>query len=148
MNGLLIIDKPQGMTSFDVVRLVRKLCAACKKERPASAEEQAVIDKVLGGIVDRELVPQKTNMLYEANKEGCAECHGRGYKGRIGIYEGIFMDSKIEAILREKPSEREVLAAARGQGIPTMQEDGIIKVLGGVTSLEELMRVVDLESQM
>lgn len=127
-------------------RLVRKLCATCKKERAATALEQTTIDRVLAGIVDRSLVPQKINTVFDANKEGCGECHARGYKGRIGIYEGIFMDSAIEEILREKPSEREVAVKARPQGIPTMQEDGIIKVLGGVTSLEELSRVVDLEA--
>jgi type II secretory ATPase GspE/PulE/Tfp pilus assembly ATPase PilB-like protein len=55
------------------------------------------------------------------------------------------MDGPVEEILRSKPSEREVANAARPQGIPTMQEDGILKVLRGVTSLEELKRVVDLE---
>jgi type II secretory ATPase GspE/PulE/Tfp pilus assembly ATPase PilB-like protein len=62
----------------------------------------------------------------------------------VGIFEAVFMDPTIEEILRSKPSEREIAAAAKPQGIPTMQEDGIIKVLRGVTSLEELKRVVDL----
>ncbi len=128
-------------------RLVRKLCASCRKERPATAPEQTTIDRVLAGITDRTLVPEKSNVVYEAHVDGCKECHGRGYKGRIGIFEGIFMDSAIEEILRSKPSEREVAIAARPQGIPTMQEDGIIKVLLGVTSLEELTRVVDLEEE-
>lgn len=57
------------------------------------------------------------------------------------------MDSAIETILRTKPSEREIFQAARVQGIPSMQEDGIIKVLKGVTSMEELKRVVDLDTQ-
>ncbi|MBC7836254.1 type II/IV secretion system protein [Acetobacteraceae bacterium] len=125
-------------------RLVRKLCGHCRVERPATPEEQTTIDRTLAAIVDRTLVPAKTNVVYDAHADGCTECHGRGYKGRIGIFEGIFMDSAIETILRSKPSEREVAIAARPQGIPTMQEDGIIKVLSGVTSLEELTRVVDL----
>ena len=126
-------------------RLVRTLCNACKKERAATTEEQKTIDRIINGIVDRALVPARTNMLHEATKDGCVECNGRGYKGRIGIFEGICMDSHIEEILRNRPSEREVAAAARPQGIPTMQEDGILKVLSGLTSLEELTRVVDLE---
>ena len=65
----------------------------------------------------------------------------------MGIYEAVFMDSAIETILRSKPSEREVYQAARPQGIPSMQEDGIIKVLRGLTSMEELKRVVDLDTQ-
>jgi type IV pilus assembly protein PilB len=127
-------------------RLVRKLCEKCKKGRTATVEEQAVIDKILAGIVDRSLVPQKTTSVFDASTEGCEECHGRGYKGRIGIFEAIFMDANIETILRERPSEREVAHAARTQGIPNMQEDGITKVISGITSLEELRRVVDLET--
>jgi type II secretory ATPase GspE/PulE/Tfp pilus assembly ATPase PilB-like protein len=129
-------------------RLVRKLCPHCKKERALNPQEQAVVGRILGGIIDKALVPQKINALYDAAPEGCPECHGRGYKGRIGIFEGIFMDAAIETVLRSKPSEREVAAAARAQGIPTMQEDGILKVLGGITSLEELTRVVDLEASL
>jgi type IV pilus assembly protein PilB len=56
------------------------------------------------------------------------------------------MDGAIETILREKPSEREIAEAAKPQGIPTMPQDGILKVLRGVTSLEELRRVVDLDT--
>jgi type II secretory ATPase GspE/PulE/Tfp pilus assembly ATPase PilB-like protein len=96
-------------------------------------------------LVDKTLVPQNHSTVSVAHEEGCSECHGRGYRGRIGIYEAIFMDSAVEEILRSKPSEREVLLASRPQGIPTMQEDGIIKVLRGITSLEELKRVVDLQ---
>ncbi len=127
-------------------RLVRKLCEKCKKQRPATTEERALIDRILKNVVDRALVPGDTANLYDANPQGCEACHGRGYKGRIGIFEAVFMDRAIEEILRNKPSEREVAAAARPQGIPTMPEDGIIKILRGVTSLDELRRVVDLDA--
>ena len=127
-------------------RLVRKLCIACRKQRAATPEEQKTIDRVLATLGNKSLIPAQTNMLYEAAPEGCPECHGRGYKGRIGIYEAIFMDSKIELVLRDKPSEREIAAAAKQQGIPSMQEDGVLKMLRGVTSLEELSRVVDLDA--
>jgi type II secretory ATPase GspE/PulE/Tfp pilus assembly ATPase PilB-like protein len=128
-------------------RLLRKLCAACKKQRPATGDEQKIIDKTMAGITDRTLVPATQNMVWEAPAEGCTECHGRGYKGRIGIYEAIFMDRAIEEILRSKPSEREVAEAAKPQAIPTLQEDGVLKMLRGITSLEELGRVVDLTAE-
>ena len=142
------IDEKVLSSSINVVmaqRLVRKLCPTCKKEREATPEEKVIIDRALAGVADRALVPEKQNVVYEAATGGCPECHGRGYKGRVGIFEAIFMDQKIEEVLRTKPSEREIAAAAKPQGIPTMQEDGIIKVLRGVTSLEELRRVVDLD---
>lgn len=126
-------------------RLLRKLCEKCKHERLATAEEKKIIDRYLASIVDRALVPQNTTNIFEAKEGGCSECHGRGYKGRIGIFEAIFMEQAIEEMLRNKPSERELALAARSQGIPTMQEDGVIKILRGTTSLDELSRVVDLE---
>ncbi|HVU79770.1 MAG TPA: type II/IV secretion system protein [Candidatus Paceibacterota bacterium] len=127
-------------------RLVRKLCTACRISRAATPEEQKSIDAVLAGVVNKTLVPQQTNAVYDASPQGCAECHGRGYKGRVGIFEAIFMDRAIEAVLRNKPSEREVAEAAKPQGIPTLQQDGVLKVLRGVTSLEELRRVIDIDT--
>lgn len=125
-------------------RLVRKLCTTCRAERAPTPAEQTLITTYIAGIVDRELVPQNTNMLWSASEQGCEKCHGRGYKGRIGIFEAVFMDRAIEEILRSRPSEREIAEAARAQGIPNMQEDGILKVVRGVTTLDELGRVVDL----
>lgn len=125
-------------------RLIRTLCVTCKQTRQATPEEQHLIDYFINGIVDKSLVPQNRSTVSIPNPTGCSECHGRGYKGRIGLYEAIFMDSSIEEILRSKPSEREIARIARQQGIPTMQEDGIIKALRGISSLEEVGRVVDL----
>lgn len=141
------VDEKIISSAINVVmaqRLVRKLCSACKVERPATEEEKNVIQKYVGELVDKTLAPAQAEKIFDAKEGGCPECHGRGYKGRIGIFEAIFMDQAIEEILRTKPSEREIFAAARAQGIPSLQEDGVIKVLRGVTSLEELKRVVDL----
>ncbi len=128
-------------------RLVRKLCQQCKVKRPPTEAEQKIIDATLAEVVDKALVPQEVHELYDAKPEGCPACSGRGYKGRVGIFEAIFMDSAIEEMLRSKPSEREVALAAKPQGIPTMQQDGIIKALRGVTSLDELTRVIDLQAR-
>ena len=127
-------------------RLLRKLCVKCKQVRQATPDEQKIIDTYLNGILDKSLIPQNHSTISVANEQGCEVCHNRGYKGRIGVFEAIFMDGPVEEILRSKPSEREVAMAARAQAIPTMQEDGILKVLRGVTSLEELGRVVDLNT--
>ncbi|HWB33867.1 MAG TPA: GspE/PulE family protein, partial [Candidatus Paceibacterota bacterium] len=127
-------------------RLVRKLCANCRTTHTATPEEQAIIDRILAGVTNKAPLPQDTHTVYAASEHGCDQCGGRSYKGRIGIFEAIFMDRAIEEVLRNKPSEREVAEAAKPQGIPTLQQDGIIKVLKGVTSLEELRRVIDIDS--
>ncbi len=128
-------------------RLMRKLCPICRKERLATQSEQKTIDRHVAQIIDRTLIPKKTTIVYDASEKGCVECHGRGYRGRIGVYEAIFMDRAIEEILVSRPSEREIAKAAEPQGIPTMQQDGLIKALRGITSLDELDRVVDLQAK-
>ena len=128
-------------------RLVRKLCPVCKVQRPANEEEGKTIARILGGIVDKSLVPQNKTLVWDPGKNpSCPKCTGRGYKGRVGIFEAVFMNRELEEVLRSKPSEREIFIAARSQGVPSMAEDGILKVLAGVTSVEELKRVVDLDA--
>jgi type II secretory ATPase GspE/PulE/Tfp pilus assembly ATPase PilB-like protein len=142
------VDEKVLSSSINVAmaqRLVRKLCPACQVTRPATPEEKIIIDKTLAGVVNKALIPADQNTVHAAKEGGCPECHGRGYKGRIGIFEAIFMDQSIEEILRKSPSEREIAQVAKAQGVPNMQEDGVLKVLKGVTSLEELKRVIDFD---
>ncbi len=76
--------------------------------------------------------------------KGCSECHG-GYKGRIGIYEAVLMDEHLDSVLQlEYPSEREVKEAVVGQGVPTLREDGVVKILRGLTTFEEVSKAVDM----
>jgi type II secretory ATPase GspE/PulE/Tfp pilus assembly ATPase PilB-like protein len=130
-------------------RLVRTLCSQCKQEYEASEKEARTITNLLGamkalGKEDSMLghAPTTTYRLY--HPVGCPHCGGTGYDDRIGIFEAIQMTAEIEKILITNPSEREIRAAASKQGIPTLQEDAIIKVLEGITSFEEVSRVVDL----
>ncbi len=127
-------------------RLVRKICVACKKEHTPTAAEKKTVDSIIAGMPDiyKKEIP-KTYMLAEGEK--CPECHNTGYKGRIGVFEAILMDESIEAITIKNPSEREIQKAAEPQNILTMREDGVLKVLRGVTSLAELGRVVGLDEE-
>lgn len=123
-------------------RLVRKLCPACKKSTPLEGANKVLIDSVIEKVVDKTDLPLTTTMWTAV---GCEKCNHTGYKGRIGIFEAIHMDETIEKIVNENPSEREIAVAAAPQGIYTMKQDGVIKILRGVTSLDELRRVIDLE---
>ena len=124
-------------------RLVRKLCPACSKEASPSDEDKKIIQKIIATITDKDYL---TGLDINKIKEpvGCDKCNFSGYKGRTGIYEAILTDEKIEKIIKEDPSQREINAAATEQGILNMKQDGIIKVLKGVTSIVELSRVIDL----
>ncbi len=122
-------------------RLVRTLCKACKEKVKIEGKALEVMTLIMNTIDVEEYKLPLTEMWVA---KGCSECHDIGYKGRIGIYEAILTDDKIEAVVRENPSEREIRAAAKGQGLLDMKQDGIVKVLQGVTSLDELQRVIDL----
>ncbi|MES2471050.1 MAG: GspE/PulE family protein [Patescibacteria group bacterium] len=123
-------------------RLVRRLCPACKKEKLLEGEEKRVIDNVLAKIVDRSLIPENTTKIWEP--VGCEKCNKSGFKGRIGIYEGIIVNKTLEETIESSPSERSVAEIARPQGILNMEEDGITKILQGHTSLAELKRVIEV----
>lgn len=130
-------------------RLVRTLCPKCKQEYETSEKESRAITNVLGTM---KVAGKESSMLgfepstsYHVYKPvGCEHCKGTGYDNRIGIFEAIIVDANLEKVLITNPTEREVRVASAGQGIPTLQEDGIIKVLEGITSFEELNRAVDL----
>lgn len=133
-------------------RLVRKLCPYCKEEIEASEKQTKQITNILGGMISAhkedsmgDIRPANTYKIYKANSAGCEKCF-EGYKGRTGVFEAIEMDREIsDLIVTEKIiNERKIKDLANKQGILTMREDGIIKVLRGETSYEELLTVVDL----
>ena len=126
-------------------RLVRTLCQVCKKKIPLDGKNKELVDKVLINIPDS-IYLDGIQKEYVWTATGCLECSNLGFKGRIGVYEAIFVDGKIEKAVINNPSERDIREAAKDQKLLTLVEDGVIKVLAGITTLEELDRVVDLSS--
>ena len=123
-------------------RLIRKLCTFCKKEAPIEGDVQTEIENTLRTIEDTSLIPADRTRMYVA--VGCEKCNNTGYKGRSGIYEAILTDGNIETAVEKNPSEREIWAAAKGQGLLTMKQDGVLKILSGLTSIQELERVISI----
>ncbi|HBB56750.1 TPA: hypothetical protein DEW47_01270 [Patescibacteria group bacterium] len=124
-------------------RLVRKLCNDCKTKHAPNEEEITKIEKVLNSLPSNREKPAKEKIMIW-KPTGCNKCNGIGYKGRIGIYEAILIDDKIEKLILSSPSETAILEGAKEQDILNMSQDGIMKVLSGITSLEELERVVSI----
>lgn len=125
-------------------RLVRKLCPDCKKEVALDEKSKARIQKVLDGIRDKSyLSGVQTDHVW--GPVGCPTCNNIGYKGRIGVFEAIIADENLEKLLTTYPSEREIFEGTRNQNLLSMAEDGVIKILQGITSLEELERVVEID---
>lgn len=135
-------------------RLVRRLCVHCKKERPATPEEDKTMRAVLKMATDhkKNLGPYDLGLDKEVlslwEPVGCEKCGMVGYKGRVGVYEAILNDESIQQILEKHPSEREIKITSVTQGILSMKEDGVVKILTGATSLEEVQKVVDLEEDL
>jgi len=130
-------------------RLVRKLCPFCKVEKTPTEEEAKVMKLIMDGIKEEgknlenyHINPDAPIKLF--SPAGCKKCNMIGYKGRIGIFEAIKTDEAIEKIMPQNPSEREIKKVARAQGILSMRQDGVVKILNGITSLEEVQSVVDL----
>ena len=124
-------------------RLVRKLCVFCKKEITLDGSIKKDIEDTLSSIEDKSEIPQNVDKMWVS--VGCEKCHNTGYKGRIGIYEAIRTNGVIETAIENNPSEREIWNATKGQGILTMKQDGVLKVLSGTTSFEELQRVISIK---
>ncbi len=122
-------------------RLVRKLDPNKKKERPLTDDEKKMITKVFENLADKSLVPEKIETVWEPAPTNEDET---GYKGRVGLYEAIFMDDELAHFLRDNPPENEIAKLASKQGYLTMAQDGIIKALAGITSLSEVVSTVDL----
>jgi type IV pilus assembly protein PilB len=133
-------------------RLVRKLCPECRKEYKISEKELETfkenykMDEILEAI-------KKSGILGSGLKEkdrwenikifrsgGCERCH-EGYKGRSGIFEVLEVDEEIEKMISQKASSIEIEEKSRSGGMLTMVEDGLSKVIQGITSLEEILRV-------
>lgn len=132
-------------------RLVRKLCTNCKHERPITPEEKKTVETIWDEAVangkNMEQFGVKRDVTTVWTAEGCEQCGKTGYKGRLGIFEVVQVDSSIEQIILESPTERDIRKIANKQGTLDMREDGIVKILQGITDFEEVQSVVDLSEQ-
>lgn len=127
-------------------RLLRRVCTNCAKKVPMPEGKKKMIEAVSENIKSKgESVLQSTEIFEPV---GCDQCNHTGYKGRVGIFEAIIRDKNIEQAVRENRSEGQIAILAEAQNILTLAEDGIKKVLEGVTTLEELDRVVDIEAEL
>ena len=115
-------------------RLVRKLCESCKKTFKPS-------EKLLEDLG----IPLPKVDLTFYKSEGCKVCKNTGYKGRIGIFELITVDDKIRDLVLTKTSSTVIKRAAEEAGMKTLREDGLIKILAGQTSIDEVIRVTQVE---
>ncbi len=125
-------------------RLVRKICPNCQEEDKLDAEQMERVMKNMETLpaAEKKNVDLKKLKFYKG--KGCEECSGLGYKGRIGIYEIFTMNKEIEqAILSAEVSEYVIQELAVKGGMVTMVQDGLLKALDKITTVEEVFRVIE-----
>jgi len=124
-----------GLLCIIAQRLVRKLCSNCKAPKETTLEELEAMG------ISKQLLERYPNFtLYDA--VGCEHCRGSGYKGREAIVEILEVDEEIESLIAKQASMQEILKKARENGMVSIKEDGYMKVLQGMTTMEEINRVV------
>ncbi len=125
-------------------RLVRRICPNCLEEAEIDSHLLERLGKILGALPPEEKMKIDVNNLKFYHGRGCTNCNGLGYKGRVGIYEIFSMSKEIEeVILSNKVSEYIIEEIAVSQGLITMVQDGVLKALDKITSLEEVFRVIE-----
>jgi len=125
-------------------RLVRKLCPFCKKRVKASADDKKFILDIVKKMpisIQKKIKIPKSLYIFESN--GCEKCNNKGYSGRIGIFEVIEMTDNLSNIILKNPDRIKILEEARNQEMISMEEDGILKVLKGITTIKEIIRVTE-----
>jgi len=137
---LLDLGLKPGMIAGAIVavfaqRLVRIVCTQCRVPHKPDADQC----RILG--VDPASPPQ----IYKAKQGGCQRCAGQGYKGRVAVAEILLLDEELDEIIANNGSKAEIKAAAVKKGFKNMKDDGILKILAGVTTLEALSDVVDIK---
>lgn len=129
-----------SVNAFIAQRLVRKLCPHCREEYVPARETSDSVKKILSIISPKAKleIPKTIDKLYRP--VGCDKCHGIGFKGRIGIFEVLTISENIEKLILEMGGEREITQTALEDGMITMAQDGILKAIEGLTSMEEVWR--------
>ncbi|WP_370216178.1 type IV-A pilus assembly ATPase PilB [Neptunomonas phycophila] len=133
-----------GVPSFNIAtsvsliiaqRLARRLCESCKV--PSNIPKTALIEE---GFSEEQI---SNLQLFEASSEGCPKCN-KGYKGRVGIYEMLPMSQEIAEVIMNNGNSLDIIRVAKAQGFRTLRQTGLDKVAEGITSLEEMNRVIKI----
>lgn len=119
-------------------RLVRTICQECKEKKELTDIEI----NALSGLVSEKIINQLKEKRIVYFGKGCSFCNNSGYWGRIGIFEVLFVTPNIKKLIMTQRASDEIKRAAQEEGMTTMSEDGFQKVMDGLTTIEEVLRVI------
>ncbi|MGC9031408.1 MAG: GspE/PulE family protein [Minisyncoccia bacterium] len=119
-------------------RLIRKVCSDCVKYENPTEEEINILKEEFEKILSKKLeIPQNFKI---ARPKGCKKCNFTGYKGRIGVYEFFVVDEEMERFIITNPSISDLRKKAIEKGMVLMKQDGFLKVIDGITTIEEVIK--------
>ncbi len=124
-------------------RLVRVLCEHCKEAYEPATETIHSMLELITIISPKAKITLPKEIQYLYKPVGCEKCHMTGYHGRIGIFEVLTMTKEVMEVINSMGSEQDILRVALENGMITMTQDGILKALAGITTLDEVWRVAD-----
>ena len=125
-----------AVIAAEAQRLVRRLCPQCKEPyQPTNLELSEV------GLSKQDLGKAAHGTIFRPREGGCELCNGLGYKGRAGIYELMPVEEPIKRLILARADSGTIRAEAQRLGMRTIKEDGALKVLSGMTSIAEVVRV-------
>ncbi len=123
-------------------RLVRTLCSNCKiKTKPSLKVKDFILDKIKDLPEHAKANLKLPDPLFIYSAKGCDQCKNTGYSGRAGLFEVFSMNDQIAQLILKDPTEQSIFREAVKQGMVTMEQEGILKVLSGQTTMEEITRV-------
>ena len=124
-------------------RLVRKVCKKCAVSMAITPDVFRQLKKELSGLPKKIKVPLIKPQMKLLQVKGCRDCNFTGYKGRTGIFEAFFVDDAMEKFILTSPSIAEIRERAIKKGMVLMRKDGLMKVLQGITTIDEVDRVTE-----
>ena len=123
-------------------RLLRKVCPKCAKKRPIAKEELENFKKILNDLPPRVKLKKELNEKIEISEpQGCKDCHN-GYSGRIAVMELFEIKDEMKALILSSPTEIQIKTAAKKAGFVSMMQDAVVKIISGVTTIEEAERML------
>ena len=127
-------------------RLVRRLCVDCRIKIEAGKDIKDLIKKELTSLPENQKPSMKESDKVEIfEPKGCKKCNETGFSGRSGIFEVLEMTHELAEIISQGLSEAKIVREASNQGMTTMRQDGILKALAGMTTIEEVLRATEEE---
>lgn len=122
-------------------RLVRKICKKCGTKRKVNDYELKLLKENLSSLPKEYDVPEINENTEIPQPKGCDACNNTGYKGRIGIFELFYLDEEIKSSILKSPSVYDLKKLAEQKGMITMKQEGFVKILNGLTTIEEVVSV-------